>query len=76
MQVVRLLEQVIPVAFACRENVNFEPELLGVDSVSHVGSLHVLIYLADWHDEIKIKVVDHIVNHAEEHDKGSILEVT
>jgi len=39
-------------------------------------SLHIFVYFADRSDEIDVEVVDHIVDHDEQHNHGSILEVS
>lgn len=73
--VVRLLENVMLVALASRQNIHFEPELLFRGSVNQVSSLHVFINLRDWHQEVQVEMVHNIVDHSKEDDECCVFEV-
>jgi len=52
------------------------PELLRDHSINVVSSFEVLVNLRDGRDEVNIKVVDHVVEHEEQHDHSCVLKIS
>ena len=40
-----------------------------------MSALHIFIYFGNGHDEIEVKMIYYVVNHAEKHNKSCIFKV-